>query len=327
MFYVLDRGALERQNDGMTTITTAAPPTRRSAIFLALFVTFLWSTSWVLIKFGLAQIPALTFAGLRYGLAFLCLLPFLFREENRQALRSLRRVDWVRLASLGVLYYAVTQGSQFLGLYYLPAITVSLMLNFTSVLVAWLGVIFLSESPSRLQWGGLAFFLAGIAVFFYPISFPAQQWLGIAIIAAGVLANAISALLGRSLNRSRSIPPLVVTAVSMGIGAALLLGSGIAVQGFPSFDLASWVIILWLAVVNTAWAFVLWNRTLITLTAMESSIINSTMLIQIALLAALFLGESITWQKGVGMLLCALGALIVQLRSRPGSQTESNSRK
>ena len=41
----------------------------RNALLQALFVTFLWSTSWVLIKLGLRDIPALTFAGLRYGLA------------------------------------------------------------------------------------------------------------------------------------------------------------------------------------------------------------------------------------------------------------------
>jgi len=48
---------------------------RVTAVLQALFVTFLWSTSWVLIKIGLEQIPALTFAGLRYSLAFLCLVP------------------------------------------------------------------------------------------------------------------------------------------------------------------------------------------------------------------------------------------------------------
>ena len=46
-----------------------------SAVLQALFVTFLWSTSWVLIRIGLEDIPALTFAGLRYTIAFLCLLP------------------------------------------------------------------------------------------------------------------------------------------------------------------------------------------------------------------------------------------------------------
>jgi hypothetical protein len=37
------------------------------AILQAVFVTILWASSWVLIKFGLrAHLPALTFAGLRY---------------------------------------------------------------------------------------------------------------------------------------------------------------------------------------------------------------------------------------------------------------------
>ena len=49
---------------------------RLVAILQALLVTFLWSTSWVLIKIGLAEIPPLTLAGLRYSLAFLFLLPF-----------------------------------------------------------------------------------------------------------------------------------------------------------------------------------------------------------------------------------------------------------
>jgi hypothetical protein len=32
-----------------------------AAIFQAFLVTFLWSTSWVLVKYGLEDIPALTF--------------------------------------------------------------------------------------------------------------------------------------------------------------------------------------------------------------------------------------------------------------------------
>jgi drug/metabolite transporter (DMT)-like permease len=49
---------------------------RLRAILQALFVTFLWSTSWVLVKIGLEDIPAVTFAGLRYFLA----IPLLFRK-------------------------------------------------------------------------------------------------------------------------------------------------------------------------------------------------------------------------------------------------------
>jgi drug/metabolite transporter (DMT)-like permease len=49
---------------------------------------------------------------------------------------------------------------------------------------------------------------------------------------------------------------------------------------------------------------------------MESTVINNTMLIQIAILAWLFLGESLSGQKIVGMIVAAVGALLVQLREK-----------
>ncbi|MBU2585428.1 MAG: DMT family transporter, partial [Bacteroidetes bacterium] len=61
-------------------------------------------------------------------------------------------------------------------------------------------------------------------------------------------------------------------------------------------------------------AFTLWNLTLRTLTAMESSIINGTMLIQIAILAWFFIDEKITLHEGMGMIIAAIGAVLVQLR-------------
>ena len=89
------------------------------SIIEALLVTFLWSTSWVLIKKGLHEIPALTFAGIRYGLAFVILLPGLWK--HRQDVRGLSRSDWMGLAALGVLFYSFTQGGQFLTLQHLEA--------------------------------------------------------------------------------------------------------------------------------------------------------------------------------------------------------------
>ncbi len=283
------------------------------AVLQALFVTFLWATSWVLIKFGLADIPALTFAGLRYSLAFLCLLPLAFTPARRAAIRRLDRAAWLRLIALGLLFYALTQGAQFLGLAYLPAVTVNLLLSFTTVVVTLFGILFLAEWPTGPQWAGSGLYLAGALVYFYPASIPTRQVLGLGIVLVGVLANAGSAILGRQINRSGDIPPLVVTLLSMGLGAALLLVTGLAVQGLPRLSLANWAIIAWLAVVNTAFAFTLWNQTLRTLSAMESSLINNTMLIQIPILAYLFLGEEITLQKGVGLVAAGLGILIVQL--------------
>jgi drug/metabolite transporter (DMT)-like permease len=287
------------------------------AIVQALLVTFLWSTSWVLIKIGLEDIPALPFAGLRYTLAFLCLLPFAVRSGQLASLRRLSAGTWARLIALGLLFYSVTQGAQFLSLLYLPAVTTSLLLSFTTVLVALLGMPLLGEWPTLVQWGGTGLYLMGVLVFFYPASLPAGEVIGLFVAVAGVLANALSSILGRQVNRSAELEPLAVTTVSMGVGAVVLLVSGVAVQGLPRLALVHWAMIVWLAVVNTAFAFTLWNRTLRTLSAMESSIINNTMLFQIAVLASLFLDEALAWRQMVGMALAVLGTLVVQIRSKP----------
>jgi drug/metabolite transporter (DMT)-like permease len=65
---------------------------------------------------------------------------------------------------------------------------------------------------------------------------------------------------------------------------------------------------------DTELAFALRNHTLRTLLAMESSIINNTMLFQIVLLAWLFLGQPLSWRQVAGMFLAALGTLLVQMR-------------
>ena len=292
------------------------PSPQVTAVLQAVFVTVLWASSWVLIKFGLrASLPALTFAGLRYTLAFLCLAPFiLLSSRNRAVIRSFSRNDWGRLALLGVVYYTLTQGSQFLGLAYLPAAMVSLLLNLTPLIAGLFGIVFLAEHPSRGQWLGIVLTVIGVAFYFLPVEVNALQAIGLLLAFAGVLTNAASALLGRQINRLATISPLIITFVSMGIGSILLLILGIAIQGYGKLDLQSWLLIAWLAVVNTAFAFTLWNHTLRTLSAVESSIINSLMMPQIAILAYVFLGETLSGKEILGLVLVSLGVLVVQLK-------------
>ena len=285
-----------------------------SAILLALLVTFLWSTSFVIIKLGLKEIPPLTFAGLRYSIAFICLLPFLFTKKNIAVVQNLEKRDWSKLILLGISFYAFTQGTQFIGLSLLPAVTVSLWLNFTPLVVAVMAIFLIKEFPAQLQWVGVVLFIIGILTYFYPVILSENQSLGLIVMTIGVFANSSSAVLGRSVNRRGNINPLVVTVVSMGIGSAILLLTGITVQGFPSISFENVLYLLWLAIINTALAFTIWNYTLRTLTAMESSIINGTMLIQIAVLAWIFLGESITIKEISGMFIATIGAVLVQLK-------------
>lgn len=296
------------------------------AALQALFVTFLWSTSWVLIKFGLEEIPPLTFAGLRYMLAFLVLLPFLWQpqvglvvEGSRPsplppALTTLTKTDWLRLILLGIVFYAITQGAQFVALDYAPAVSVTLIWSFTAVAVAVLGIVTLGERPNGAQWAGMLLALAGAVLYFYPFGLAEAQFIGLLAALVGMLSNSVAAVLGRYMNRGGVLRPLTVTVVSMGVGALILLAAGFASHGIPVLRWQSWAIIIWLAVVNTAVAFTLWNHTLRTLSAMESTVINNTMTVQIAILAVLFLGETLDGRELLGLTAVVAGTLIVQVR-------------
>lgn len=291
-------------------------PTHTASIFIALLVTFLWSTSFIIIKLGLGEIPPLTFAGLRYTIAFMCLLPFALRKERVEEIKKIELNDWYKLIALGFIFYTFTQGTQFLGLSLLPAVTVSLILNFTPVVVAVMGIFLLSENPSARQWFGALLFIAGVLIYFFPAELSSGKITGLIVMMIGVLANAGSSILGRSVNRGGKFHPLTVTVISMGVGSVVLLAVGIFTQGFPAIGLKNILFLLWLAGINTALAFTLWNLSLRSLTAMESSIINGTMLIQIAILAWIFLGETITLKEFAGMCIAAAGALLVQLKKK-----------
>lgn len=300
-------------------------PHQRS-ILQALFVTLLWSSSWVLIKIGLndLHIPALSFAALRYGLAFVVLLVYGAATGRLKQLRLLNRGEILFLVMLGFIYYALTQGSQFLALALLPSSMLSLMLNFSVLVVALAGTVILREFPTRQQWAGMAVFLSGVLIYLYPIDLPAEIALGLVIGGVSMLANSAGSIMGRYINRDSKLSPFIVTLVSMGVGAALLVGAGMGFEEVTPIPPAGWALIIWLAIVNTAFAYSLWNLSLQRLSAAESSVINNTMLIQIALLAWVFLGEPIRLQEGVGLLVATAGILIVQLRRVPSPQPLSH---
>jgi len=254
---------------------------------------------------------------MRYALAFLCLIPFvLFNSKQRTALKNLSSRDWLNLSLLGVAPYTLTQSLMYVSLGTLPSAMVSLALNPTSVFIAISGMFLLKERPSSLQWTGLGISAVGLGGYFLPIALERGQGIGLAFAAACMAGNVASGLFGRKVNRGQSLPPLVVTFVSKGVGAALMLVIGGTTQGFGHPTGADWLIIAWLAVVNTAVTFTLWNVTLRTLTAVESSILNSLMLLQIAVLSLLFLGETLSGKDLLGLALVFAGVIVAQVRRR-----------
>ena len=215
------------------------------AVAQALFVAFLWSTSWVLIKIGIREnLPPVTFAGLRYTLAFFCLMPLLLLNQNhRMELRTISSFNFVQLTLLGVVFYALTQGAQFVSLAYLPAATLTLLLNLSPILVALISNSFGSESPTKYQWIGIFLSATGMLVYFYPVSLPTTQIIGLTVAIICVAATSLSSLLGRRINHRSGLSPMIVTTISMGIGGLLLLATGIFMQGLGQITLNHWLLI------------------------------------------------------------------------------------
>jgi len=288
------------------------------AVLQALLVTFLWSTSWILIKIGLddLDIAPLSFAGLRYALAAAILLPFGIHALRRRRGAPLDARLLTRVAIYGLLFVAVAQGAQFAALAVLPATAVSLILSSIPMWVALAALGGHAERATVGQAAGIGLLTIGALLYFGPFEIEADAAFGLAAAAVCAAAATVSSHLGRHLARDaigRLGGPIGLTAWSMAVGALALLAVGLAVEGWPSLGLEGWLIIGWLAVVNTAFAFTLWNHTLRTLTAVESSVVNNTMTVQIAVLAIVFLGERLGPFQLLGLLLAAAGAAVVQV--------------
>jgi drug/metabolite transporter (DMT)-like permease len=293
------------------------------ALILALFVTMLWSSSWVLIRWGLEdeRLPPILFAGLRYGTASMVLIGLVSSNGRaRHQVRSLSRKEWVALTLLGLVFVTAAQGAQFVAIANQPAATSSLVLSLTPLIVAMASAATLGEQPSRRQVIAAGVIVIGAATYFSgDIGFTTAGMLASGV---GLAANAAAALMGRRVNRGLRHSPLVVTAVSMGSGAVVLLVIGIVVEGLPRVTPGGWVLIGWLAVVNTALAFTLWNRSLQHLSATESSAINNTMLVQIALLAWIFLDELPGPLDIIGMVLVSVGVYLAQRKPAESIHTK-----
>ena len=283
------------------------------ALWTAFAVTVLWSSSWVLIRFVLddEDLEPLTFAGLRYGLAAAVVAGAVAARSDRRAeVSSLDPRSIGRLAMLGVVFYAVTQGAQFVAIDSQPAATTSFVLSLTPLVVALASARSLGETPGPSQIVGGVLVVAGALLFF--AGDLGATTVGMIAALVGLAANVTGGLLGRQVNRRHTTSPLVVTAVSMSIGAGLLLATGLLIEGVPDLTARTVVIIAWLAVVNTALAFTMWNAALRHLSAVESAGINNTMLIQIAVLAWVFLGEFPGPVGLVGIVVVSAGVFLTQ---------------
>ncbi len=302
----------------MSPSTKVSP--RVLALFETLLVTILWASSFVLVKLALPEIGPLTTAGLRYFIAFLVLSPFLIR--NRAAVRLVKPRTWLVLLLIGLCAYTIGNGAFFWGLKYLPATTTSFLMSVNPILILLAGIWWLKEVPTRLQVVGVVVCLAG-SVLFFSNGLKADEPLGLLITIVGVLGFSLFGILSRTVARERQVDTLILTAVPLGFGGGILLLLAIIFEGVPQLSLRVGGILLWLAVPNTAVAYMLYNHSLRNLTALEMTVMLNLSPLGTALLAWLLLGERITLIQLVGMVVLIVGVVLVQQRTRRRLETST----
>ena len=293
----------------------------RGVPFVAAFVvTVLWSSSYVLIKLGLADIhiPPLYFATVRYALAFSILLAFDLATASKRASKVGTRRQAALLVVAGIGGYTVAQGLQFLGLFYLTAVATSFLLNFNPFFVLVLSVGLLGEGTSSAQMGGLGLALVGAWLFFSQQGAVGGQPLGVLVVIVSGLGWACYVVVARLLQRTGSMSALRFTTITMGIGVVGMIFLTALSGEYAPLSLNGVLIIVWLATANTALAFFLWNWTLRVVPAYELTVLQDLMLVEIAIFAFLFLQETITPLMVGGMALVLLGVLVVQMKAWRG---------
>lgn len=282
------------------------------AILEAIVATFIWASSYVLVKILVDDIGPLTLAGLRYTLGFLMLLPFVRRGRG---LGGITRRTWLDLALVGLSAYTVGNGAMYAGLKYLAPTTVTFLVGIVPLFILFLGIIFLKEVPTWVQVAGVAVTLAGNVVYFSD-GFSAGEPVGIAWVGLGVLGFTVFGILGRKVAKAQSAGTVALTTIPLGIGGLVTLGLGLPLEGWPTLTLASIGILLWLAAVNTAFAYVLYNHALKTITALEMNVVLNLSPLGTVILAFWMLGDRATPVELAGIAVMIVGVTLVQVRGR-----------
>jgi probable blue pigment (indigoidine) exporter len=196
------------------------------------------------------------------------------------------------------------------------------------VTVLFGGVIWLQEIPNLMQMLGVCIVLVGMALFFAPGLQPSEP-LGLAIFMLALLGFTLFGLLSRIVVLDHQLKTVTLTAFPLAIGGGLLLAIAIPFEGIPSASLRTWGLVLFLAVVNTALGYMLYNHALQSLQAFEMNVVLNLSPIWTALFGWILLGETLVIQQWAGILVVIAGVLLVQkrnyksrpwfLQKRPGS--------
>jgi len=230
-----------------------------STTVLAIFACLLWATPFTAIKIGLQYSTPLQFAGIRFFLSGLIILPFIsdLKYKILESKSRWRFILWVALLQTTFLY-----GLFYTGISYLPGALGAMLIGAQPLFAAIMAHIMLKND--KMSWQKIIAILLGMtgvciislgrADFVLSTTIP----LGVGIL---ILNNIVGSTGNVIVSRdAKDMPPRVLASFSMIIGGAALMLISIPIEN-PSwnFNLPSeyWLSLGWLAMVS-AFAITIW---------------------------------------------------------------------
>ena len=217
-----------------------------------------WSSTWVAIKIGLEDLPPISFAAIRFLIAFLLLVAV---SIGRVPLLPRNRADWTLLGFTGVLMFCVNYGLLFWGELHvssgLAAVLQATIVVFGMFFAHWL----LPAEPLSWQRVGGAL-LAGLGIALICGRLFDHGGLLAFLGALGILFGGAGAAFSNVLLKRRALQlaPAMIAAWQMFFGTVPLLSLGLIVDGNPlnfRWTPTAWFCLLYLAVIGSALTFLL----------------------------------------------------------------------
>src|SRR5207249_6950933 len=190
-----------------------------------------WSSTWLVIKIGLHDLPPISYTGIRFLIAIIVLFVV---SAGRVSLLPQRGFDYLLLAFTGVLMFAVNYGLLFWGELHVSSGLAAVL----QATIPMFGMLFahlmLPDEPLQLPkllgalvaLGGVAMICERLLGFNGFMAF----WGGL-----GIVFGAAGAAFSNVLLKARAIQlaPAMIAAWQMIFGAAPLLATGLIIEGNP----------------------------------------------------------------------------------------------
>lgn len=278
------------------------------ALWLALAAS-IWGGMYVVSKIVLAVMPALTLVWIRYVVALACLggIGLVTRQSWRIPWRHVPLV-----VAIGFIGYGVSIWAQFRGTQLTTAQMGSIVTAATPAFMVIFGRVILGEPITWRRGLSVGLATLGVLMVVGVDGFSSGHPGGGLILLIAAVSWALMSVLVKRLPGEYS--PLVVTTYAIGAATLVLTPVVLSQGGFHAGVIARpaiWGGILYLGIVSTAGAFVLWTRGLQLLDAGRGGLYFFFQPLVGTALGWFVLAEPLTWAFWGGAALIVAGVLLV----------------